>query len=209
MRAIRAKARADTRPPPPLLAQAMAADTDPVFFSRAAWRAPLLLYILRTRLLETRDPGPPTLGLHLRMFLTAGLVDLSLSRDEILRAYVGWAYFGRGCFGAEAAARGYFATDLSRATEAQFLTRAPAGKPAEPRQRPADAPDTSRPDPHPSCECGPHRRHRSGPPGRPAPGPGPARPAMQPARVVILASGTGPGRGSRPRRNIENPALTD
>ena len=103
----------------------MAADTDPVFFSRAAWRAPLLLYILRTRLLETRDPGPPTLGLHLRMFLTAGLVDLSLSRDEILRAYVGRACFGRGRLGAEAAARGYFATELSRATEAQILALAP------------------------------------------------------------------------------------
>lgn len=109
-RAIRAEARADTLPPPPLLAQAVAADTDPLHLSRAAWRSPLLLYMTRMRLLETRDPGPPTLGLYLRTFLAAGLGDLTLSRDEILRAYIGWACFGRGCDGAEAAARGYFAT---------------------------------------------------------------------------------------------------
>ncbi len=112
-------------PPPPLLAASLQADGDPQYDTRAAWRSPLLHDMARMHLAETAPPGPPTLGLHLRKLLVALLVDLSASREDILNAYIASTYFGRGCYGADAAARGYFGIDLARTTEAQQLALAP------------------------------------------------------------------------------------
>ncbi len=115
----------DPKPFPSILTQAVIAAEDPSFQSRGLWRSPITAQVVR--LLE-----PSKQTNHLDQLIDAIGLDWKYSHTQILALYLNNAYFGRGCYGAPAAAMALFdksimEIDLSEAVTVASLLRRPAG----------------------------------------------------------------------------------
>ena len=110
---------------PPILIDAVTAAEDPDYWDDQLWQSPITAQVVR---LQQSTKGND----HLNMIISGLRLDWEFSRSQLMALYLNSAYFGRGCYGAKAAAMKLFDKDVLdiNTTEAIMLAsllRRPAG----------------------------------------------------------------------------------